>query len=131
MGRARVLLWDRARVLMSWTEDGSGAHDALLGGSTAATNLSKYGHEASRNSRDNFILAVGKHGLGRRDIPPCITFFAPVRTDAAGRVPPPEGAGKRGGFIDLTAGRNVLGALSNWPHPPHAGPPAVPSPNRP
>src|SRR5258707_151889 len=86
IGKGRVLLSDMGRVLMSLTEDSSGAHDALLGGSTAASNLRKYGHEATRNSRDNFILAVGKYGLGRRDIPPCITFFAPVRTDAAGRV---------------------------------------------
>src|SRR5260221_14710083 len=99
IGKGCVLFSDMGRVLMSVTEDTSGAHDALLGGSTAASNRRRYADQALRDSRDNFILAVGKHGLGRRDIPPCITFFAPVRTDAAGRVTWPESALKRRGFL--------------------------------
>jgi urea carboxylase-associated protein 2 len=130
IGKGRVLLSDMGRVLMSLTEDSSGAHDALLGGSTAATNLSKYGHEASRNSRDNFILAIGKHGLGRRDVPPCITFFAPVRTDAAGRFAWQPGVVKQGDFVDLRAEMNVLVALSNCPHPLDPDPLWAPKPIR-
>lgn len=130
IGKGRVLLSDMGRVLMSVTEDSSGAHDALLGGSTAASNLRKYGHEATRNSRDNFILAVGKHGLGRRDIPPCITFFAPVRTDAAGRFTWQAGAVKQGDFVDLRAEMNVLVALSNCPHPLDPDPQWSPRPIR-
>jgi len=84
------------RVLLSVTEDTSGAHDALLGGSTAASNRRRYGDQTLRNSRDNFVLAVAKHGLGRRDIPPCITFFAPVRTDEAGRFAWHQDAAKPG-----------------------------------
>ena len=117
IGKGRVLFSDMGRVLMSVTEDSSSAHDTLLGGSTAATNLRKYGNGATRNSRDNFILAVGKHGLGRRDIPPCITFFAPVVTDAAGRFAWRAGAVRPGDFVDLRAEMNVLVALSNCPHP--------------
>jgi urea carboxylase-associated protein 2 len=130
IGKGRVLLSDMGRVLTSVTEDSSGAHDALLGGSTAASNLRKYGHEATRNSRDNFILAVGKHGLGRRDIPPCITFFAPVRTDAAGRFTWQAGVVKRGDFVDLRAEMNVLVVLSNCPHPLDPDPLWAPKPIR-
>jgi urea carboxylase-associated protein 2 len=117
IGKGRVLLSDMGRVLMSVTEDSSGAHDALLGGSSAESNRRKYREEALRNSRDNFVLAVGKHGLGRRDIPPCITFFAPVHTDADGRFTWRQDAVKAGDFIDLRAEMNVLVALSNCPHP--------------
>jgi urea carboxylase-associated protein 2 len=130
IGKGRVLLSDMGRVLMSVTEDSSGAHDALLGGSTAATNLSKYGNEATRNSRDNFILVIGKHGLGRRDVPPCITFFAPVRTDAAGRFTWQVGAVKPGDFVDLRAEMNVLVALSTCPHPLDPDPLWAPKPIR-
>jgi urea carboxylase-associated protein 2 len=130
ISKGRVLFSDMGRVLMSVTEDSSAAHDALLGGSTAASNLRKYGHEATRNSRDNFILAVGKHGLGRRDIPPCITFFAPVRTDAAGRFTWQAGVVKQGDFVDLRAEMNVLVALSNCPHPLDPDPLWAPKPIR-
>jgi uncharacterized protein len=117
IGRGRVLFSDMGRVLLSVTEDTCGAHDPLLGGSTAQTNRCKYGQPNLRNSRDNFILAIGKHGLGRRDIPPCISFFAPVRTDEAGRFAWHQGAVKPGDFVDLRAEMNVLVALSNCPHP--------------
>jgi urea carboxylase-associated protein 2 len=130
LGKGRVLFSDMGRVLMSVTEDSSGAHDALLGGSTAATDRRKYGHAAPRNSRDNFILAAGKHGLERRDIPPCITFFAPVRTDAAGRLTWQPGTVKPGDFIDLRAEMNVLVALSNCPHPLDPAPTWAPKPIR-
>jgi urea carboxylase-associated protein 2 len=117
IGKGALLFSDMGRVLMSLTEDSSGAHDALLGGSTAASNRGKYGDQALRNSRDNFILAVAKHGLGRRDIPPCITFFAPVRTDVAGGFAWQPDAATPGAFVDLRAEMNVLVALSNCPHP--------------
>jgi uncharacterized protein len=117
IGKGTLLFSDMGRVLMSVTEDSSGAHDVLLGGSTEASNRRRYGDQTLRNSRDNFILAVAKHGLGRRDISPCITFFAPVRTDAEGRFAWQADAVKPGAFVDLRAEMNVLVALSNCPHP--------------
>ncbi|MGL1761017.1 DUF1989 domain-containing protein, partial [Vibrio parahaemolyticus] len=68
---------------------------------TAATNAARYGDTITRNTRDNFILAAGKHGLGRRDIAPCITFFAPIRTDADGGLVWQDGVLKHGDFVDL------------------------------
>ena len=35
-----------------------------------------------RNTHENFLAAAAKLGLGLRDIPPCVTFFAPVSVDA-------------------------------------------------
>ncbi len=117
LGKGRLLFSDMGRVLMSITEDTSGGHDALLGGSTAATNLRKYGQHDLRNSRDNLVLAAAKHDLDRRDIPPCITFFAPVRTTDDGRFSWHNETTKPGAFVDLRAEMNVLVALSNCPHP--------------
>ena len=104
------------RVFLSLIEDTSGAHDLLVGGSTPASALAAYG-EASRNTHENFLAAASKLGLGLRDIPPCVSFFAPVSVDAAGRFVW-NGARKRpGDFIDLRAETDLVLVLSNCAHP--------------
>jgi len=115
--KGRVLLSDMGRVLLSVIEDTSFAHDALMGGSTAASNLAKYGDGPFRNARDNFIRAAGKLGLDRRDIAPCVTFFAPVAVDPAGRFVWEAGRRKAGDFVDLRAEMDLDVAVSNCPHP--------------
>lgn len=117
LGKGRLLLSDMGRVLASITEDSCGAHDTLLGGSTAQSNRERYGETLLRNTRDNFVLAAGKHGLSRRDLAPCITFFAPVRTDGEGRFHWQDGVLAAGDFVELRAEMNLLIAVSNCPHP--------------
>jgi urea carboxylase-associated protein 2 len=128
--KGKLLFSDMGRVLASITDDTSAAHDALCGGSTAATNAARYGDALTRNSRDNFILAAGKHGLGRRDIAPCLTFFAPVRTNAAGGLEWHDGLLAPGDYVDLRAEMNLLLALSNCPHPLSPDPVWAPRPIR-
>lgn len=115
--KGRLLLSDMGRVLFSIIEDSCGAHDALLGGSTPASNEQKYGDASLRNTRENLVLAAGKLGLDRRDVGPCLTFFAPVATDAQGRFHWQENRIARGDFVDLRAEMNLLVAVSNCPHP--------------
>jgi len=115
--KGRVLFSDMGRVLASITEDTCGRHDTLVGGSTSKSNLEKYGDASLRNSRDNLMLAAGKYGLSRRDLAPCITFFAPVATDAEGRFVWNDGVVQSGDFVDLRADMNLLIAVSNCPHP--------------
>ncbi len=112
-----MLLSDMGRVFFSVIEDTSFAHDALAGGSTAASNLAKYGSGSFRNTRDNFVLAAAKLGLSRRDIHPCVTFFAPVSVNADGAFTWDESKRKKGDFVDLRAEMNLFVALSNCPHP--------------
>jgi len=115
--KGRVILSDMGRALLSIIEDSSGAHDTMTGGSNAATNAARYGAGAFRNTRDNFVLAAGKLGLDRRDVHPCIAFFAPVAVDSEGRF---EWHGERrsqGDFVDLRAELDLVVALSNCPHP--------------
>lgn len=116
--KGRVILSDMGRVLFSIVEDTTGgAHDALAGGSTTATNEARYHTTTLRNTRDNFILAAGKLGLDRRDVHPCVSFFAPVNVDAEGRFQWDQSRRQAGDFIDLRAEMDVLVALSNCPHP--------------
>jgi urea carboxylase-associated protein 2 len=114
--RGRVLFSDMGRVLCSITADSFGASDTILGGSTPATNARNFGDASLRNSRDNFLLAAGKLGLRRPDVPPAITFFAEIATDDDGRFHWKGGAGP-GGIVDLRAEMNLIVTISNCPHP--------------
>lgn len=114
--RGRVLFSDMGRVLCSITADSFGGSDTILGGSTPATNARNFGDASLRNSRDNFLLAAGKLGLRRPDVPPSITFFAEIATDEDGRFHWRAGASP-GCIVDLRAEMNVILAVSNCPHP--------------
>jgi urea carboxylase-associated protein 2 len=114
--RGRVLFSDMGRVLCSITADGFGGSDTILGGSTPATNARNFGDASLRNSRDNFLLAAGKLGLRRPDVPPAITFFAEIATDEDGRFHWKGGAAP-GSIVDLRAEMNLIVVISNCPHP--------------
>ena len=114
--KGRVILSDMGRVFLSLIEDTSGAHDLLMGGSTPASTLAAFG-AVGRNSHDNFLAAAAKIGLSLRDIPPCVTFFAPVSVDANGRFAWNAARKRAGDFVDLRAEMDLLVALSNCQHP--------------
>ena len=113
----KLMLSDMGRVLASITADTCGFHDSIAGGSTPQSNLQKYGQAGLRNTRDNFLLAAGKHGLGPRDLASCTTFFAPVTVEDGGRFAWRDGVLKPGDYVDLRAEMDVIVALSNCPHP--------------
>jgi urea carboxylase-associated protein 2 len=118
LGKGCLLFSDMGRVLASIIEDSGAGHDALVGGSTMASNAERYGAAPMRNTRDNFCAAAAKLGLTRRDIMPCVTFFASVRTTDAGAFEWRElRPRKPGDFVELRAEMDVLIALSNCPHP--------------
>jgi urea carboxylase-associated protein 2 len=127
VGAGLLLLSDMGRAMASITGDNGARHDMLAGGSNAASNARRYGPGTRRNTRDNFLLAAGKHGLHRRDIPPCLTLFADVRTDPSEQLGW-HGTGTAGASIDLRAEMDVLVALSNCPHPLDPNPAYAPQP---
>ena len=114
--KGRVLLSEMGRVLASIVEDSSGAHDVLAGGSNAASAAAQFG-PGTRNTRDNLIAAAAKFGLSKRDIPPVVSFFAPVAVDEAGRFAWRAGARRAGDYVELRAEADLMVALSNCPHP--------------
>lgn len=121
--KGRVLFSDMGRVMLSITEDSSGAHDALTGGSGPKGQ----GTPAERNTRENMILAAAKLGLDRRDLPMLMTFFAPVRVDAAGRFFWNGTLLSGTDWLDLRAEMPLLVALSNNRHPLDPTPGPVPA----
>jgi uncharacterized protein len=116
ISKGRVILSDMGRVLLSLVEDTSGAHDLMVGGSTAASTLAAFG-ATTRNTQENFLSAAAKLGLSLRDIPPCVTFFAPVSVDEKGRFLWNLDRKQAGDFVDLRAEMNLVLVLSNCPHP--------------
>jgi uncharacterized protein len=127
MSKGRVMLSDMGHVFLSLIEDTSGAHDLMVGGSTATSTRAAFG-TAMRNTRDNFLAAAAKNDLSLHDIPPCVTFFAPVSVDANGRFQWNAGRKQPGDFVDLRAEMNLLLALSNCAHPLDPARPAATEP---
>lgn len=117
LGRGRVLFSDMGRVLLSIVADTCGAHDAVAGGSTPGSTRAPGANAPRRNTRDNLLLAAAKHGLSRRDVPPCVSFFAPVVTGADGRLAWAADRRRAGDALDLRAEMDLIVALSNCPHP--------------
>jgi uncharacterized protein len=125
--KGRVLFSDMGRVLISVIEDSSGAHDGLMGGSTAASNRARYG-EDTRNTRDNLVIVAEKLGLDRRDLPSVLTLFAPVRVQQDGTFVWHPELSHREDYVDLRAEMDLLIALSNCPHPLDPNPDYAPPP---
>ena len=116
LGKGKVLYSDMGRILFSITEDTSECHDLICGASNAASNLKKYGDDRHNNSRNNFLKALGKRGLTRKDLMPNLNLFSRVRVSPEGALSYAEDCVKPGSFIDLRAEMNVLIVISNCPH---------------
>ena len=117
LARGRVLFSDMGRVMVSIVADQCGRHDALLGGGHPGGQRDRDPGGEGRSTRDNFRLAVAKHGMDRRDIPPCMTFFAPVAVAEDGAFAWQADALRPGQTVDLRAEMDLLVVLSNCPHP--------------
>jgi urea carboxylase-associated protein 2 len=123
--RGFVLYSDMGRVLCSITEDSLGWHDTITGHGTAAHGLARFGkgnyqdlrNDWHRNTRDNFLVELGKYDLGKRDIVANVNFFVKVVADAQGALAFVPGHSKPGAFVELRAELNTLVVLSNTPHP--------------
>lgn len=120
LGAGKLLLSDMGRVLMSITTDDAATHDCFCGTSNAATNLAKYGEGrnsgACPNGRDRFLLGAAKHGLGRRDVHPCINLFKGTRIALDGTITPDIGPFAPGRQLVLRAEMDVIVVIANVPH---------------
>lgn len=131
LGKGRVIFSDMGKVMFSITEDSCGAHDVLMGGSTASFNARKYAGAngaALRNTRENFVLVATKAGLDKRDIPAALALFAPVRVDTDGKFEWKPDLVSDGDYVDLRAEMDMIVGFSNCPHPLDPNPVYAPNP---
>lgn len=130
------LFSDMGHVLVSILSDTAGWHDTITGHMTAEASLAKFGagsyqklrNEFFRNTRDNFLIELGKYGLTKRDLHANVNFFCKVVADAQGNLGFSRSASRSGSSVELRADMNVLVVLSNTPHPLDPQPTYAPKP---
>jgi urea carboxylase-associated protein 2 len=121
----RVLYSDMGRVLASVVGDTCGWHDTMAGCGDAAALREHFGegryqelrNEFYRNARDNFLVELAKHGLGKRDLVSNVNFFMRASVDGSGAVSWVPGNSKPGAAVDLRYEMDTLVVLSNTHHP--------------
>ncbi|HEX8310506.1 MAG TPA: urea amidolyase associated protein UAAP1 [Chthoniobacteraceae bacterium] len=136
--RGHVLMSDMGRALLSITEDTCGWHDPLGGHDNAELVRARYGEfnyqQASnnwyRNAHDNFLVELGKHGLGMRDFVMNVNFFSRLNADAEGKLTFHTNNSTAGAHVDLRAEMNVLIVLNTCQHPLDPKPTYAPKPVR-
>jgi hypothetical protein len=115
---------DMGHVLASAIRDTCGWHDVLCGLSDANLVAAKYcrttyqerRNARTTNARDHFLVELGKHGLGERDLVAPINLFSKVAVSDDGSLSW-IAAGKVGQFLTLRFEMEVLVVLSATPHP--------------
>jgi urea carboxylase-associated protein 2 len=118
-----VLMSDMGRVLFSVVRDDAGWHDTITGHLTRSASEKKFGagsyqalrNDFFRNTRDNFLIELGKYGLGKRDLHANVNFFVKVVADAEGSMSFVPNA-TPGSSVELRAEMDVLVILSVTPH---------------
>jgi len=127
--RGHVLMSDMGHALVSIVQDTLGWHDPLAGHITAGHVEAKFGtrgyqehrNDWYRNARDNFLVELGKHGLGLRDIVANVNFFSKVTVDDDGVMHFVADHCPAGASVTLRTETDVFVVLANCPHPMHPG----------
>jgi hypothetical protein len=117
IGLDTKLMSNEGRVMARVVADSSGRHDTLAGCCSCESNAVRFG-EATKYQhacRENFVLELGRHGLGKRDIVANVNFFMNVPIDAAGDFAVLDGISPPGSHVDLLAEMDLLCVLSNCP----------------
>ena len=112
-----TLLSSAGNPLLQVVDDSCGRHDTVGGACSAESNTCRFGHHtrAMHNCRDNFLVGLARHGLGKRDLVPNINFFMNVPVTADGRLDIVDGISKPGDQVELVAAMDVLVVISNCP----------------
>jgi hypothetical protein len=123
--RGHVLMSDMGHAMVSIIEDSLGWHDPLGGHSDARLVQATFGSQSyqdarnafHRNAHDNFLIELGKHGLGLRDVVANVNFFSRVVADDDGRLSLLPDHCPTGASVTLRTEIDTLVVLANCPHP--------------
>ena len=119
-GPGYLLLSDRGRVLASVLEDTCGHHDTFCGTSNRFEADRRYGdgsaHGPTPSGRDRFLVALAKHDLGERDLPPNVNLFKGVRIEDDGAITFLGDRSHPGAHMLLRAEQPVVVTVVDVPH---------------
>ena len=126
LGKEKVLFSEMGRVLFAITEDSTdGLLDTLGGISNARLIKENFSNTATfescrnayhKSDRENFLIELGKYGMGKKDMIPALNLFRKVDVKEGSRLELNSRCAKKGDVIELTAQMDVLLVLSNTPH---------------
>jgi len=106
---------DIARPIFTIVEDQFGGHDTIGGCCSAQSNEMLYGVKDCPGCRENFLTALSRHGLGRKDIVPNINWFMRVPITEEGGAAIASGVSPPGCRVALRAEMDALAVISNCP----------------
>ena len=110
-----ILYSDLARPIFKIVEDSYGSHDTIGGCCSAPSNLMLYGVADCPGCRENFLAALAKFDMGRRDVVPNVNFFMRVPVERGGTATIARGDSPPGSYVELAAAMDVIVAISNCP----------------
>lgn len=112
-----ALLSSRGGVMATVVDDTCGRHDTLGGACSSDSNSCRFGHEtrSMHNCRDNFLVGLAPHGMGKLDLVPNINFFMHVPVTRAGHLDIVDGVSAPGRHVTIRAEMDVLVLISNCP----------------
>ena len=117
IGIGTRIVSNEGNVMLTVTADSCGRHDTSAGACSCESNTVRFGHDTKylHACRDNFLLEVAKHGMGKRDIVANINFFMNVPIEPSGQMTIVDGLSAPGDHVELRAEMDVLCVISNCP----------------
>lgn len=124
--KGKVLFSEMGRVLFAITDDTTdGLLDTLGGISNPRVIKENFEGDATyescrngyhKSDRENFLIELGKYGMGKKDMIPALNLFRKVDVKERSKLELNPRCAKVGEYIELTAHMDVLLVLSNTPH---------------
>ena len=126
LGKNKVLFSEMGRVLFAISDDTTnGLFDTLGGISNDRLIKENFTNEATfescrngyhKSDRENFLIELGKYGMGKKDMIPALNLFRKVDVKEGSKLELNSRCAVQGDIIELTALMDVLLILSNTPH---------------
>jgi urea carboxylase-associated protein 1 len=112
-----VLFSNEGNPMMTIVADTVGRHDTSGGACSCESNTLRYGHHTKHQHAcvENFVHALGQHGLGKRDVVSNINWFMNVPVEADGALGIVDGISAPGKYLHLRADMDTLVVISNCP----------------
>lgn len=111
------LLSNDGNLMASITASTVVYHDTIGGACSCESNTLRYGHHTKSQHAcvENFLIANGRHGRGKRDMVSNINWFMNVPIEPDGALGIVDGISAPGLYVDLIARMDLIAVISNCP----------------